>query len=114
MSVVGEQIRKERLKRGWRQEDLAKRIGVSASAIGMYERGERKLDDESLTMFADIFEVSVDFLLGRTKVRNGNAKDNENIFYFDLDGLDEEGIEQIQEAIEFQRWRAQQKKQQKK
>ncbi|MFJ9497827.1 helix-turn-helix domain-containing protein [Brevibacillus centrosporus] len=66
MPTVGDIIRIERSKRKWKQEDLGKRIGVSGSAIGMYERGERKLDDETLGKLADIFEVNVDYLLGRS------------------------------------------------
>ncbi|RNB90195.1 XRE family transcriptional regulator [Brevibacillus nitrificans] len=66
MPTVGDRIRIERSKRKWKQEDLGKRIGVSGSAIGMYERGERKLDDETLGKLADVFEVNTDYLLGRS------------------------------------------------
>ncbi|WP_134705134.1 helix-turn-helix domain-containing protein [Ammoniphilus sp. YIM 78166] len=66
MSIVGKKIRSERSKRKWKQEEVGNFLGVSGSAIGMYERGERSPDNEMLKKFADLFEVSIDYLLGRT------------------------------------------------
>lgn len=48
------------------QADLASLLGVTRQAYGYYEKGEREPDTESLNMLADYFEVSVDYLLGRT------------------------------------------------
>ena len=51
------------------QAELAQRIGVSPGAIGNYESGTRtpRLDD--LEMFADYFNVPMDYLVGRTNER---------------------------------------------
>lgn len=46
------------------QDELAKRIGVSRSAIGMYESGAREPDYETLEALADVFNVSMDDLAG--------------------------------------------------
>lgn len=40
-------------------------LQVTSSAIGMYERGERFPQAETLLLIADIFDVSTDYLLGR-------------------------------------------------
>ncbi|MGN8763976.1 helix-turn-helix domain-containing protein [Hornefia butyriciproducens] len=48
------------------QEELAKSLGISKSAVSMYERGEREpqsLDD--LEAIADFFNVDIDYLMGR-------------------------------------------------
>jgi SOS-response transcriptional repressors (RecA-mediated autopeptidases) len=54
------------MKKGLRQEDLALKFKLSKSAIGMYERDEREPSIELIHKFADFFNVSVDYLLGRT------------------------------------------------
>lgn len=46
------------------QEQLADRMGISKSAISMYENGNRKPDYEALEAFADIFNVDMNTLLG--------------------------------------------------
>lgn len=46
------------------QEQLSVKLGCSAGAIGLYEQGRRKPDDETLISLAKIFNVSIDYLLG--------------------------------------------------
>lgn len=41
-------------------------LNMSQNSISRYETGEREADYETLIAFADFFNVSVDFLLGRT------------------------------------------------
>lgn len=48
------------------QKDLANILGVSRGTIGMYEIGQRDPDTETLKKISDYFNVSVDYLLGRT------------------------------------------------
>lgn len=48
------------------QSQLAKKIGLSRSAIGMYETGEREPDFETLEAIADFFNVDMNFLLGKS------------------------------------------------
>ena len=52
------------------QQDLADKLEVSQRTIAFYEKGERHPDYESLLKLADIFECSVDYLLGRTNNPN--------------------------------------------
>ena len=55
-----------REQQGWTQTELGKKANLSASAIGMYERGERHPDQETEERLADIFNVSLDVLRGRS------------------------------------------------
>lgn len=48
------------------QDALAKKVGVHPNVIGRYERGEAKPTIEVATKMADVFEVSVDYLVGKT------------------------------------------------
>lgn len=58
---------------GMTQEELAKRIGVSRSTVGSYEAGNSQPGYAVLIKMADIYDVSLDFLLGHSKIRNAEA-----------------------------------------
>ncbi len=58
-------IRELRIEKGLRQKDVAEKIGVSAQSFGYYENWVNKPDPETLIKLADLFEVSIDYLLGR-------------------------------------------------
>jgi len=45
------------------QKELSKALGISASAVGMYEQGRREPSAELLIKMAELFSVSTDFLL---------------------------------------------------
>jgi|SRR5690625_780435 len=48
------------------QEQIAKLIGVTRPAYTAYEKGNRTPDHDILIILADYYEVSIDYLLGRT------------------------------------------------
>ncbi len=50
-----------------RQSDLAKATGIDQRTISNYETGKTNPDSYALITLADFFNVSVDYLLGRTK-----------------------------------------------
>ena len=52
------------------QQELADKVGVARSSIGMYETGKREPDFETLEIFADYFNVNMDTLLGKTSDNN--------------------------------------------
>lgn len=68
----GDRLRKLRLENNMTQENLSKKLNVSRATVGRYETDERFPDKNLLKKIADIFEVSIDYLLGRTDNRNGN------------------------------------------
>lgn len=55
-----------RTSHGLTQDELAKSLKMSRSTIGMYEKGAREPDFETLEVIADYFNVDTDYLLGRT------------------------------------------------
>jgi len=61
--IVGKNIRKIRLSRRLTQEELAEKIDMHASYIGLIERGLRSPSLETLSKIADIFDVSEASLL---------------------------------------------------
>ena len=65
MSGFSERLGALRRQRGLTQAELAAQLGLSKSAVSMYERGRREPELELLERMADLFEVSVSSLLGR-------------------------------------------------
>lgn len=55
---------------GLSQQELADKLGLTRSAIGMYETDKREPDLETFEMFADFFNVDMDYLHGKTNVPN--------------------------------------------
>lgn len=51
---------------GLTQAEIAEKLGISRSTIGMYETGAREPDFDTLEKIADFFNVDIDYLLGRT------------------------------------------------
>ena len=63
---IGNRIAFLRDKRGLTQEELATSLGISRAALSHYEKNRREPDTETLSKVADLFQVSLDFLAGRT------------------------------------------------
>lgn len=64
MTVIGQQIKKYRQKKGYTQESLGKMIGVTTQAVSKWERGSTP-DAEILPHIADALGVNIDALYGR-------------------------------------------------
>lgn len=60
----GKAIRDLRLKNGDTIEQLANKLKITDSAMGKYERGERKVKPEFLEQIAEIYDVPVSFFYG--------------------------------------------------
>ncbi|MBY0117902.1 helix-turn-helix domain-containing protein [Paenibacillus xylanexedens] len=75
MATFGQKLRAIRTGNNLTQKDLATIFKVSESAIGMYERDEREPSFKFINDVADRFEVTTDYLLGRTSNANqGTSK----------------------------------------
>ncbi|MBO4929283.1 MAG: helix-turn-helix transcriptional regulator [Clostridia bacterium] len=61
--MLGARIAALRHDRGWSQAELARRLGISTSAVGMYEQGRREPSAELLVALSEEFKVSTDYLL---------------------------------------------------
>ncbi len=59
-------LKELRLKKGISQLKLAMDLGMNQNSISRYENRSREADYETLAAFADYFDVSIDYLLGRT------------------------------------------------
>ena len=62
-SPFGRRVQQLRKERGWSQPELGKRLGTSGTIIGRYERGDMTPSVEVARRLADIFAVTVDYLI---------------------------------------------------
>ena len=58
-------IRELRKERGISQAALAKMVGVAQNTLSYWENGKYDIDNSSLTIMADYFGVTLDYILGR-------------------------------------------------
>ena len=63
MNNLGECLRNLRKQKGLTQKQVALEIRISESGYGFFEQGRRKPDITYLTKLAEIFEVSVEYLI---------------------------------------------------
>ena len=65
-------LRELREKRKISQLKLAMDLNINQNSISRYENGAREADYTMLIKFADYFNVSLDYLLGRTDIPDIN------------------------------------------
>ena len=65
METIGKRIMINRKKLGLTQEQLAEKLGITAQAVSKWENDQSCPDISVLTQLADIFDTTVDSLLGR-------------------------------------------------
>lgn len=63
-TMIGGKIAELRKEQGLNQKELAKKIGVSRSALSLYEIDRREPDLETVKKIASLFGVTTDYLLG--------------------------------------------------
>ncbi|WP_199426934.1 helix-turn-helix domain-containing protein [Thermaerobacillus caldiproteolyticus] len=109
MSHVGERIRELREKRDWSQREFAKRVGINYSVINRIELGKRPVEDHELAKIADLFDVTTDYLLGRTDDPHGytieNQIEEENTLEKINQLIKEYGIEQMG-FFDIEKWKS--------
>lgn len=69
---IGKQIKRKRVEKNWRQEDLAEYTNLSVPYIGMIERGEKLPRLETFILIANVLGASADELLANV-LTNGYA-----------------------------------------
>lgn len=66
---LSQRIRELRKERDWSQEYLGSLLGVEGTSVNRYEKSSRDPGTSTLMLLADIFDVSIDYLTGRTDER---------------------------------------------
>lgn len=66
MASFPDRLKELRISSGTKQIDIAKYLDVLPRTIRFYESGEREPNHETTIKLADYFDVSTDYLLGRS------------------------------------------------
>jgi transcriptional regulator with XRE-family HTH domain len=89
----------------WTQEYIADAIGVARPTYTAYENGTKQPPLETVNKLADLFEVSSDYLFGRTNQTNYKTLPNDetNIAFFGgrKEDLSEEEAAHLEESLEM-------------
>ena len=87
--MVSSRLRRLRKKNGYSQAFIAKEQGCTQSAINRYEHGEAEAPYKSLLWYAEYFNVSLDYIFGRTN---------------DCEELHEDSAEEREERLDDREW----------
>lgn len=74
--IFGERIKQLRTERKWTQEYVCEKLNISSGALSRYETG--MYEPKSLELikdFADLFNVTTDYLLGKSDLRTPSQSD---------------------------------------
>ncbi|MBG9653702.1 helix-turn-helix domain-containing protein [Cytobacillus firmus] len=74
MTTLGQRLRKSREAKGWSQTIVCRKLGISNSTLSGYERDYREPDAEMIATFANLYEVSTDYLLGTSNSSNKKSE----------------------------------------
>lgn len=96
------------------QQDMADYLGISRQGYAKYENDLGEPDNSTLAKLADFFEVSTDYLLGRSNTLDTTPRDIDevefqafannpelNVFYKELPQSDEEAVERLRKIWEI-------------
>ena len=72
-----ERIKELRKEKGITQIDLAEAVGLSKGTVAMWEVDKREANFDTLNKLSDYFQVSIDYLLGRSNDRSQKAYEDE-------------------------------------
>lgn len=102
MRTLGDNLRNAREEKNLTQVEVSRKTGINNKTISNYENDVSSPDPGTLKLFADIYETSVDYLLGRTVSKNVNETEtNTNSVCVDVTGLPEEAVAKVEEYIEL-------------
>lgn len=76
MMYLSANLKKYRILKELTQEDVAEYLGITAQSVSKWERGESYPDITLLPALANIFETSVDLLLGMDTIRADETRRN--------------------------------------
>lgn len=87
------------------QQELADKLDGAKSTVAMYEKGDRKPSMEVLLKLSEIFNCSIDYILGKSDIRNPeevkiNIDDADVSFLNGVKGLNETNKMIIQNTLE--------------
>lgn len=103
-NILGNRIKILRLEANLTQEEFGKPYSLKKSTVSQYESGSSRPDDELKKRIALDYNVSLDWLMGLTDIRNYTEDPNITIALHsdtDYDDLPKEALDEINNFVEF-------------
>lgn len=105
-NILGKRIESERIRLGLNQIELAKKLNLSSSAsISQYESGDRIPSDDIKLKMCEIFNCSLDYLMGKSDIRNPEKADLDKLQIGlstkDYSNISDEQLKQIEDFAKF-------------
>lgn len=106
MATFAERMKYERQRLNLSQEELAYKVKLGRTSISKYETGKQIPEMPTLENLANFFNVSIDYLLGKTNSRNYDKDEKEERTIalhsdYNYDELPPEARKEIENFIEF-------------
>ncbi|MDU1031901.1 helix-turn-helix transcriptional regulator [Clostridium sp.] len=103
MITLADRLKELRKSNKLTQSELGKILGVGKTTISMYETGNSTPNDEIKLKISEYFNISVDYLLGKTNIKNHNNNEETIALHSDYDykDLPDEARKEIENYIEY-------------
>ena len=88
MDIVGNRIKGLRDSIRLSQKEMSERLSISQSAVNRYENNQSEASYKTLLSYADYFDVSLDYIYGRTDQPQGRLYEFKTKFEEDADMRD--------------------------
>lgn len=108
---IGLRIQLAREEKEMSQEQLARAMGCSQSALSNYEKGKRRLYLSQLEKLAGILEKPMDYFMESWSPKENHSSSSENFdtkivkIVRDLHQLSEEQLEELSKYIHYLKWK---------
>lgn len=93
-----------RTEKGESLDTIAKYLNVTMQTISNYENEKRDMTPDTIIKLAEYFNVSTDYLLGKSDIRNPEELKKipfANAGGLNTDGLDDEDLLELQKQIDY-------------
>ena len=88
-------LKQLRQKNKWTQQELAKKIQVTKETLYRYEKNQLPPSYDSVVRLAELFDVSIDYLMGWTDQPVSEEMKKQKLIYRQIQNLDESQKESI-------------------
>jgi Predicted transcriptional regulators len=98
--MLSDRLKSLRAEKKRTQKDIADFLGISRQAYTKYENDQTEPDNKTLSKLAEYFDVTTDYLLGRSDIRNNEQKP-EGRFFHDLDHASPDDLDELENYFKF-------------
>ncbi|MRI65109.1 helix-turn-helix domain-containing protein [Gracilibacillus thailandensis] len=106
---LSERLKQLRNSKGLFQKEVADKLGIKQNTLSGYENGTRSPDNELLKDIADFYNVTLDYLLGRSDDPTLTEKENKDFLEIKklIDKMEREGKHnELEQLKSYTKWLA--------